>query len=72
MEDYKAYKESDLDYLEFMLCDYPKCPHCGHDNYIQDVDDGDIYTPTCEKCEKDFKVIARVSVSFDTIIPKEI
>jgi transcription elongation factor Elf1 len=50
----------------------PICPHCGYQmrDAWEDVDGQDEWqTVECGRCEKDYRVIRHVAVSFSTEIP---
>lgn len=46
----------------------PKCPYCGHDNYVEAEDlpshDGDELDIECSNCEKEFKIVMNIEVTF--------
>ena len=49
----------------------PICPHCGHQmrDAWEDVDgEGEWQTVECGRCEKDYRVIRHVAVTFSTKI----
>jgi hypothetical protein len=59
-------------------CDYPTCPHCGHEHeetwefFSLDFDnDGDTMETQCDVCDKAMIVTMHIEYSFSTTTKKE-
>lgn len=64
---------NDMDQIDFLREDNPRCPHCGktydvqaHENWdLYDTQEGD-HDVECDSCEKAFRVAVRCSFTFST------
>lgn len=64
-----ALKQGDT--LEFWRNDNPKCPHCGHDCDVNDMEAWHLYEEgehnlECPSCDAGFRVSTTVSFTFST------
>jgi len=64
---------TELDDLRLRFNPHPVCPHCGHvdhDAWEHDFGSRDAIETDCDACEKPYRIVRHVEVTYSTSVPQ--